>query len=70
MDTIQVSIILNEEKISYTKEEVLSNKPQIDVLNSKIPIVNALSKALQIDSNKRPTALELWEIIVKNNNKS
>ncbi|WP_066218110.1 protein kinase family protein [Aliarcobacter cryaerophilus] len=62
--------ILNEEKITYTKEEVLSNKPQIDVLNSKIPIVNALSKALQIDSNKRPTALEFWETIVKNNNKS
>lgn len=57
--------ILKEEKISYTKEEVLSNKPQIDVLNSDIPLIRALASALNVNPESRITALQLWRNILE-----
>lgn len=56
--------ILSEKKLNYTDEEILSNKPQIDVLNSKIPQIKALAPALEINPNKRVNALELWKILI------
>ncbi len=57
--------ILKEDKISYTKEEVLSNKPQIDVLNSNIPLIRALASALNVNPESRITALQLWRNILE-----
>lgn len=57
--------ILNEEKLSYSNEEILSNKPQLDVLNSNISLVNALAPALEMNPNKRISVMELWENLVK-----
>jgi serine/threonine protein kinase len=56
--------ILSEEKLNYTVEEILSNKPQIDVLNSDIPQVKVLASALEINPNNRSTALELWKNLI------
>lgn len=56
--------ILSEEKLDYTNKEILSNKPQNDVLNSKIPLINALSLALEMNPTKRVTAIELWENLI------
>ncbi len=56
--------ILSEKKLSYTKEELLSNKPQIDVLNSKIPQIKVLASALEMNPNKRVSALELWKNLI------
>ena len=56
--------ILNEEKLNYTDEEILLNKPQIDVLNSKIPLIKALAPALEMNPNKRISAIELWNNLI------
>lgn len=56
--------ILSEEKLNYTKKEVLTNKPQIDVLNSKISQLRALAPALEINPDKRVNALELWKNLI------
>ncbi len=62
-------IILSEEKLDYSNEEILSNRPQIDVLESKIPLINALSLALEMNPTKRVTAIELWKNLINTVNK-
>lgn len=56
--------IVSKEKLNYTEEEILSNKPQIDVLNSDIPLINKLAPALELNPNKRISALELWKNLI------
>lgn len=56
--------ILSEEKLSYTNEEILSNKPQIDVLISNIPLIKSLAPALELNPNKRISAMELWKNLI------
>ncbi len=56
--------ILSEEKLNYTKEEILNNKPQMDVLNFNNSLINALAPALEINPEKRITAFELWKNLV------
>ena len=59
--------ILSEEKLNYTKKEILNNKPQKDVLNSLNPLIKALSPALEINPEKRISAIELWKILININ---
>lgn len=56
--------ILSDEKLSYTNEEILSNKPQIDVLISNIPLIKSLAPALELNPNKRISAMELWKNLI------
>ena len=56
--------ILSDEKLSYTNEEILSNKPQIDVLISNIPLIKSLAPALELNPNKRISAIELWKNLI------
>lgn len=56
--------ILSEEKLNYSKEEILNNKPQEDVLSSEIPQIKALAMALDVIPNNRPTALEFWNNLI------
>ena len=56
--------ILSDEKLSYTNEEILSNKPQIDVLISNIPLIKRLAPALELNPNKRISAIELWKNLI------
>jgi serine/threonine protein kinase len=56
--------ILNEEKLDYTNQEIIENKPQIDILNSNIPLINILAPALDKNPEKRISAIELWKNIV------
>lgn len=62
--------VLREEKLNYSKEEILNNKPQEDVLNSEIPQIKALAMALDVIPNNRPTALEFWNNLIDQYNKS
>ena len=56
--------ILSDEKLSYTNEEILSNKPQIDVLISNIPLIKRLAPALELNPDKRISAMELWKNLI------
>ena len=56
--------IISDEKLSYTNEEILSNKPQIDVLISNIPLIKSLAPALELNPNKRISAIELWKNLI------
>lgn len=56
--------ILSDEKLSYTNEEILSNKPQIDVLISNIPLIKSLAPALELNPNKRISAMDLWKNLI------
>lgn len=58
--TALVLLSILSEEMNYTKEEILYNKPQIDVLNSEIAQIKALGIALDVIPNNRPTALEFW----------
>ncbi|MCT7908894.1 protein kinase family protein [Arcobacter lacus] len=57
--------LLSEKELNYTKEEILSNKPQIDVLKSQIPLIRNLALALDINPEKRYNAIQLWKNIIK-----
>ena len=73
MDIYHVALVLLSilsEEMNYTKEEILNNKPQEDVLNSEIPQIKALAMALDVIPNNRPTALEFWNNLIDKYNKS
>ena len=56
--------LLRDEKLDYTEKEILENKPQIDAFNSESHLIRALAPALEINTQKRVSALELWKNLI------
>lgn len=68
MDVYHAALVLHslliEEKLEYTQAEILVNKPQMDVLSSKIPLIQALAPALEMNPKNRVSAIELWKNLI------
>lgn len=67
MDVYHAALVLYsivcDEPLAYTQAEIFANQPQIDLLSSDIPSIRALASALEMNPEKRTSAMDLWKKI-------
>lgn len=51
-------------KLQYEPDDCLNNLPSLNAQKSDSPLVRALSQALSIRPENRPTAIEMWRMIM------
>jgi len=67
-DVFHAALVLMQiargDTLEYTSSDIIANQPAKDASSSKHSFVNKLASSLNVDPIKRPTADELWRLLV------